>query len=102
MESAQAISSVPDLSWETDEDLLVYMTMREDDPLIANEAWAEFYRRHIVYMCEKCRDVCRGILAGSGSDDLAQLTFIRAYQRASTFKTGGISDPDRLRSRVRA
>lgn len=101
MEPAKAIGNVPDLSEETDEDLLVYMTMREDDPLVANEAWAEFFRRHIVYMREKCRDVCRGILAGSGPDDLAQLTFIRAYERANTFKAGGISDPDRLRLRVR-
>lgn len=102
MEPAQAISNVPDLSQDTDEDLLVYMTMREDDPLVANEAWAEFFRRHIDYMYEKCRDVCRGILAGSGPDDLAQLTFIRAYEKANTFKTGGITDPDMLRLRVRA
>lgn len=102
MESAQAISSVQDLSQETDEDLLVFMTMRKEDPSVANEAWAEFYRRHIDYMCEKCRAVCKGILAGSGPEDLAQLTFIRAYERAITFKTGGVSDPDMLRLRVRA
>src|SRR5438876_234482 len=97
MEPAHAIGSVPDLSQETDEDLLVYMTMRADEPLFANEAWAEFFRRHIDYMYEKCRDVCRGILAGSGPDDLAQLTFIRAYEKANTFKPGGIKDPDMLR-----
>ena len=102
MEPAKAIGNVPDLSQETDEDLLVYMTLREDDPLVANEAWAEFYRRHVDYMCERCRGVCRGILGGSGSDDLAQLTFIRAYERAHTFKSAGIVDPDMLRVRVRA
>jgi RNA polymerase sigma factor (sigma-70 family) len=102
MEPAQAIGNVPDLSQETDEDLLIYMTMREDDPLVAKEAWAEFYRRHIDYMRGKCREVCRGILAGSGPDDLAQLTFIKAYERANTFKSGGINDLDRLRLRVRA
>jgi len=102
MEPARAIGSIPDLSEETDEDLLVYMTMRADEPLVANEAWAEFFRRHIDYMYGKCRDVCRGVLAGSGPDDLAQLTFIRAYEKASTFKSGEIKDPDMLRLRVRA
>lgn len=102
MESAQAISGLPEMSRETDYDLLVYMTMREDDPSVAEEAWAEFYRRHIDYMYEKCRQVCRGILAGSGHDDLAQLTFIRAYERASTFRSAGTKDPDMLRIQVRA
>jgi RNA polymerase sigma factor (sigma-70 family) len=102
MEPAQAIGEVPDLSHETDEDLLVYMTMREDDPLTANEAWAEFFRRHIDYMYGKCQEVCRGILAGSGPDDLAQLAFIRAFERANTFKPGPTKDPDMLRLRVRA
>src|SRR6185312_4444759 len=100
MEPARAIGSVPDLSQETDEDLLVYMTMREDDPLVANEAWAEFYQRHVNYVYEICRGVCRGILAGSGPEDLAQLTFIRACERANTFKSAAINDPDMLRLRV--
>src|SRR2546428_7187958 len=78
------------------------MTMREEDPLVANEAWGEFYRRYMDYMPDKCRAVCEGILAGSGPDDLAQLTFIRAYERANTFRSGEISDPDRFRNRVRA
>lgn len=91
-----------DLSQETDEDLLVYMTMRDDDPSAANEAWAEFYLRHIDYLRWVCCRVSRVILGDTGPDDLAQWTFIKAYEKAGTFNSGGIKDPDRLRLRVRA
>src|SRR5439155_10413333 len=102
MESVWMPDRSLDLSQETDEDLLVFMTMREDDLSVANEAWAEFYRRHIEYIYGVCSRVTRGILADSGPADLAQETFIRAYEKAGTFNNGGVKDPDGLRLRVRA
>lgn len=102
MESVQTSKSGLDLSQETDEDLLVYMTMRDDDPSAANEAWAEFYQRHADYLYKVCCRVSKGILAGSGPKDLVQETFIRAYEKASTFDNGGITDPNWLRLRARA
>jgi RNA polymerase sigma factor (sigma-70 family) len=102
MESVHMPDSSLDFSQEPDEDLLVYMTMRDDDSSVANEAWAEFYKRHIDYIYGICCRVSRCVLADSGPEDLAQLTFIRAYEKASTFKSGGIKDPGMLRLRVRA
>ncbi len=102
MESVQMPDSSLDLSQETDEDLLVYMTMRDEDPSAANEAWAAFYLRHIDYIRWVCCRVSRVILGDTGPDDLAQWTFIKAYEKAGTFNSGGIKDPDRLRLRVRA
>src|SRR2546426_8695109 len=102
MEPAQAIGNVPDLSPETDEDLLIYITMREDDPLVANEAWAEFFRRHVEYLFRVSRRLTRGILDEAGARDLAQEPFIRAYEKPGTFNSDGITDPDRLQRRTRA
>ena len=102
MESAQAAGAGVDLRQETDEDLLVYMTMRRDDPSAANVAWAEFYTRHLEYLYRVCCRLTKGILDESGSRDLAQATFIRAYEKAITFDGEGITDPDRLQRRTRA
>jgi RNA polymerase sigma factor (sigma-70 family) len=91
-----------DLSQESDEDLLVYMTMRDDDPSAANQAWEVFYLRHADYLYERCCRLAHGILADSGPADLVQETFIRAYEKAAKFNAGGVTDPGRLRLRVRA
>jgi RNA polymerase sigma factor (sigma-70 family) len=100
MESAQTASA--DLRHETDEDLLVFMTMRGDDLSTANAAFEEFYGRNVNYLFRVCRRVTSGVLDESGAWDIVQETFIRAYDRAATFNGEGITDPDRLSRRVKA
>lgn len=102
MESAERTGSLPDLSTETDEDLLVYMTMRDEDSSVAQEALAEFYRRHAGYVYGVCRRVSQGVLDGSGAEDIMQDTFLRVFDKAATFRNDELTDPDRLRLRVRA
>ncbi|MGI8835653.1 MAG: RNA polymerase sigma factor [Pyrinomonadaceae bacterium] len=102
MESIQAVGAGVDLRQETDEDLLVYMTMRDDDSSIANAAWAEFYQRHLQYLYRCCCRLSRGILDEAGARDLVQDTFIRAFNKAATFNGDRIIDPDRLKRRTRA
>ena len=53
MESVQVAGM--DLRQESDEDLLVFMTMRSDDLAVANAAFAEFYERHVHYLFRRCR-----------------------------------------------
>jgi RNA polymerase sigma factor (sigma-70 family) len=102
MESALAAGTGIDLRQESDEDLLVYMTMRNDDLSVANSALSEFYERHKGYLYRVCRRLTTGVLDESGAADLVQDTFIRAYERASTFDSEGITNPDRLQRRVKA
>jgi len=100
MESVQAAGS--GLCQESDEDLLVFMSMRGDDPSIADAAFAEFYERHVHYLYGRCRRFTTGILDQAGALDLVQDTFIRVYEKAATFDSGGITDSERLRRRTRA
>lgn len=88
---------------ETDADLLVYMSLAGDDPLVARAAWEEFYRRHVEYLYAVCLRAYGRILGGAaGAADLVTETFRRAYERAKQFDAGGIADADRLRRRTRA
>jgi len=70
---------------ETDEDLLAYMAMQGDDRPGAEQAFAEFYRRHERYLSSRCR-VHRGILGEDGVSTLVQDTFLRVYQKAHTYR----------------
>jgi RNA polymerase sigma factor (sigma-70 family) len=87
---------------DTDETLLSYMSLRDTDPSAAQAAWAEFYKRHLRYMLIISRRRGRGILGDATVNDLVQDVFIRAYERAETFDSGGLRDPEQLRWRVRA
>lgn len=102
MELVQAAGAGVDLRQESDEDLLIYMSMRADDPAVARAAWAEFFLRHREYLYRLCRKLSRGVLDDAGAKDLVQDTFIRAYHKASTFNGEGIKDPGRLQRRTRA
>ena len=88
---------------ETEVDLLCYMSMREEDPSTAREAWAEFYRRHADYLYSVCYHAYKDILTkGTGVSDIVAETFHRAFQKAALFDANGIEDPVRLRRRSRA
>lgn len=86
---------------ETDEDLLVYMSMQADDPSNAEAAWEEFFYRHRAYVLGVCMRF-RNVLGDDGAEDLAQETLIRVYRKAHTFKPLENGSPDRKRARVRA
>jgi RNA polymerase sigma factor (sigma-70 family) len=87
---------------DSDEDLLVYMSLRVEDPSAAEEAWAEFYSRHIGYLFIQCRKACLTVLGDLGVSDLVQETFIRAFEKAATFNSRGSTDRDVIRRQVRA
>jgi RNA polymerase sigma factor (sigma-70 family) len=102
MESVQAAGAGVDLRHENDEDLLIYMSMRADDPAVARAAWAEFFRRHAKYLYRCCLRFTKNVLDEAGTNDLVQETLIRAYDRAGTFNAAGIKDTERLERRTRA
>ena len=88
---------------ETDVELLAYMSMRDEDPSVAREAWAEFYKRHVDYLYSVCFRAYRDILVGGlGVGDIVAETFHRAFQKAELFDPNDIEDPIRLRRRSRA
>jgi RNA polymerase sigma factor (sigma-70 family) len=87
---------------DTDEMLLSYMSQRDTHPTDAQAAWAEFYRRHLEYLLFIARRIGRGILDDSAINDLVQDVFMRAYERAETFDSGGLQEPEPLRRRARS
>jgi RNA polymerase sigma factor (sigma-70 family) len=102
MDSVDAPDQGLDLSNETDDDLLVYMSMREDAPSKADEALVELFRRHRKYLYNVCCRSYSDILDGSAIADLVTDTFMRASQKAGTFKRSGLTDARSQRAYVRA
>lgn len=93
----------PDLSDETDDDLVVYMTWKQDDPAVACEAWAEFYRRHVGYLFGVCyKAFGKTLKTKDRITDLVTDVFKRVYEHADSFKLSGLTDRDAMRKRVRA
>ena len=92
-----------ELAGESDVDLLVYMTMADDDPRAAQGAWEAFYHRHVRYLYAVCMRAYARLLGGQpGVCDLVAEVFQRAYEHADKFDPAGITDPQRQRQRVRA
>lgn len=88
---------------ENDAELLLFMSMENDDPAAAREAWAEFYERHAEYLQAVCWRAYADFLNGeAGVGDLVAETFRRAFERAATFSCEESADPDAIRRRVRA
>ena len=81
-------STVPTtLRDETDEDLLCWMSMRAEEPAQAEEAWAEFYTRHVKYLYGVCATRLKPYgLRHDDIIDLAQTTFLKAFEKAASFK----------------
>ena len=103
MESQPARGAGPELANESDADLLVCMTVADDDSLCARAAWEEFYRRHVEYLYRVCLRAYDPILGGeAGVADLVADTFRAAYENAHKFDPAGIADAGRLRLRARA
>jgi RNA polymerase sigma factor (sigma-70 family) len=88
---------------DSDEDLLFFMGMKDEDPFNAKQAWAEFYSRHVEYLHRACLYAYGNTLGEPGVEDLVHNTFIRAYERASTFQASDQKgNPDSERAHVRA
>lgn len=88
---------------ETDVDLMGYMSMNDEDPSMARDAWAEFYKRHVDYLYGVCYRAYEHILGGdAGVGDIVSETFQRAFRRAELFDATGVEDPERIRRRTRA
>ncbi len=86
-----------------DAELLARMARADADELRARQAWGEFYSRHAGYLRAVGMRAYAQMLGGpDGVGDLLSETFALAYRRAGTFRTDGITDPDRLRRRARA
>src|SRR5215213_1186901 len=101
MNSVDAPDRGLDLSKETDDDLLVYMSMREDAPSEADEALVELFRRHRKYLYNACCRAYSDILDRSAVADLVTDTLMRASQKAGTFKCSGLTDARSQRAYVR-
>ncbi len=91
-----------DLSDQSDEDLLAYMAMRDDDPCGANSAFKYFHERHVRYVFGVCRRAPKTVLYGAGVEDLVQQVFLQAYRAAGTYRGSDSADPDEQRARTRA
>jgi len=94
---------MPSFADDSNADLLVYMSMAQDDPVNARAAFAEFYGRHVtwVHRMVKRLPTTRSI---SGEDvvDIVQDTFLDAYKGAGTFKPKASTDCDSERRQARA
>jgi|WetSurMetagenome_2_1015567.scaffolds.fasta_scaffold190439_2 RNA polymerase sigma factor (sigma-70 family) len=88
---------------DSDEELLFFMAMKDEDPSAAEQAWAEFYSRHAEYLYGTCLCAHGRTLGESGAEDLVQNTFIRACEKANTFHPSDQKgNPNFERAHVRA
>ena len=104
MEAAEPLEIHPDLTGASDEDLLAWMATRDDreSEATAQSAFAAFYKRHDRFLYDVCRGRWNGYLDQGGIEDLVGDTFLRAYEKADTFRPSESTDPDYRRGRVRA
>lgn len=90
------------ISQETDEDLLIYMSMKDDDPFTAKTAFNELHHRHAKYLYNILIKQYPGLLRSEEIDDLLQETFLRVYEKANTFKSTGAKSVKESEAHVRA
>lgn len=98
------------LDEECDEDLLIFMSLRDDDPATAKSAWTVFHTRHARFVHGQCWRVFYQHLNGRYDNrairemakDLAAEVMMRVFSRAETFKLRGSRDSDQMRRQVRA
>ena len=91
-----------DVGRDSDEDLLVFISWQEDQPDVAKAACSEFYQRHLKYVFAVIKRAFGEELGQQGVEDMVTDTFIRVFERASTYEACGEKDPDRQRRNVRA
>jgi len=102
MTHSEGTQGAGEFSTESDEDLLVYMTMRGEKRVVADAAFTEFYNRHVAYLYGICRRTYRCLLGEAGVVDLVQGVFLRVYDRADTYDRNFASGQAASSQRVRA
>lgn len=93
---------VHDFHAEGDEDLLVWMSMRDEEPGFAQAACNEFYQRHLNYAYTVVRRAFQDLVGEAAVDDLVSDTFSRVFERAGTYKACGAADANGKRKNVLA
>jgi DNA-directed RNA polymerase specialized sigma24 family protein len=89
------------LSEETDDSLLTYMSWAEECRDDAQEAWGVFFVRHRAFVYQLCRTVCIASFGSDGlAEDITQEVFRRAFAKAGTFELSKARDPANLRKSV--
>lgn len=87
---------------EEDYDLIGYMALHADDPVGAELAWQEFYRRHFPYLFGVVRKGYLNVLDEMCLEDLSTETIIKAFDNAHTFKPHSDADRSHQTAHVRA
>lgn len=77
--------------------LLSLMAARESDQVLADQAFTEFYNRHQDCVFRIACKAANGLLDDDEKHDLVQETFIKAYEKAHTFK--GLASDDVVQER---
>lgn len=90
------------ISQETDEDLLIYISMKDDDPNTATIAFEEFYHRHVSYLYNVLVKQYPNLERSDEINDLLQDTFLRVYGKAGTYKYIGTKNFKESEANVRA
>jgi len=90
------------ISEASNELLLRLMAGRNNDQALAEQAFTEFYNRHQGYVFHVACKAANGLLDDDEKFDLVQETFIRAYEKAHTFKGGALDDATQERRWARA
>ncbi len=89
-----------DRDGKTDFDLL--LEMAAGDSAERNAAFNEFFLRHRQYLYGICVNCARSSSGAIDPDDLYSATLQRAFVKAHTFQTQGVSEPEILILKVRA
>lgn len=84
-----------------DAELLQIMSEKDGEDRLCTLAWGEFYRRHRDYVYGVCLYAFKGIIGEHRVSEVVQDTFVRAYEKAGTFDSRGITGVDDQRLLVR-
>lgn len=99
-EPAVLTNRQPDLESEPDDGLITYMALKDDDLGLAQRACEELYRRHARTLIGWCLKN-RAETFGKDAKDFVNATFLKAYDKAATFKfsTGATLEVRRFKVR---
>jgi len=99
MEIVKRVAPLP-MTSETDEDLLVIMSMKDDEGA-AHSAFAEFHRRYKDVLYYMVGGVCS---AHPNNSELTKVLFnnvlLNVYQSSHTFDAEGESDPQKVQKAI--
>ncbi|HEY5297272.1 MAG TPA: hypothetical protein VIK59_05060 [Verrucomicrobiae bacterium] len=74
----------PILELESDDGLVTYMALKDEDAALARRACEELHRRHARFMLGWCLNN-RAETFGSSAEDFVNIAFRKAYDKADTF-----------------